>query len=215
MKEDAPTAGGEPRHPGFFVSHALRAIDASLHGLQRLRNRIEPPVEEEPRRRGGQQTTHPEELPPVVGEPPAVRHSYVHAVLVFLLPLLLGAVAGTLFSYRGLARIVETQESMIDYLREQITQLEKEDARNSAAKIRYQKEVYEREKELRASREEIQDYKDRIGELEAQVAALKPPPAVARGGRPAPAMQKSATCAMDAANPAANLAGCLERFNRK
>lgn len=122
-----------------------------------------------------------------------------------------------LFSYKGLSRIVETQELMIDDLRDQIVQLEKEEARGLSTRLRYQKEANELEKELRAAREEISEYKERIEEMEARLAALKPPerPVASRGShlvRSAP--RKTGTCAMDSANPAA-LAECIERYNRK
>ncbi len=218
MTDSPLPAGPEGRPPGRLAVVALRALDGVLHGVQTLRNRIAPPVEEsEQRGRRGRPPAHGMEEAPDAAAPPA-HSGHLHAVLVFVLAMAIGAVGGMLFSYKGLSRIVETQEMMIDDLREQITQLEKEEARGLTARLRYQKEANELEKELRAAREEILAYEERIAEMEARLAALKPPErpgAALRGGHLArPAPQKTGTCAMDSANPAA-LADCIERYNRK
>lgn len=216
MTDSTLPAGPEGHPPGRLATVALRALDGILHGVQGLRNRIAPPMEEEDRRgRAGRPPAHRQEEPPAVVAPPA-HSGHLHAVLVFVLAMAIGGVGGMLFSYKGLSRIVATQELMIDDLRDQIAQLEKEEARSLSTRLRYQKEANELEKELRATREEIQEYKEHIEEMEARLAALKPPerPAVSRGGFARPAPQKTGTCAMDSANPAA-LADCIERYNRK
>lgn len=111
---------------------------------------------------------------------------------------------------------------MIDYQREQISLLEKESDRNLAAKVRYQKDFYEQEKAMRALREETQEQKERIEELEARLAAQKAaslPPArgvrspLAAQARSAQAPQKTGTCAMS--GNTANLADCIDQFNRR
>lgn len=223
MKDDTLPVGPEHHHHGMVGGAVLHAIDGALHMLQGWRNRIDPPVEEEEPRRRKPAALQVEDAPaaPAVGA--ADRHSHVRSTLVFILALVLGAVGGTLLAYRGLARIVEGQESMIDYQREQISLMEKESDRNLAAKARYQKEFYEQEKTVRALREETLEQKERIGELESQLTALKaadrsPPqprgvPAVQ--GRNAQVPQKTGTCAMTSGKSAASLANCIDQFNRR
>lgn len=217
MADSALPAGPEGHPPGRLTAAALRALDGVLHGVQGLRNRIAPPVVEEAQRgRAGRSPARDAEEPPAVVAQPA-HPGHLHAFLVFVLAMAIGAVGGMLFSYKGLSHIVETQELMIEDLRDQITQLEKEEARGLTARLRYQKEANELEKELRAAREEIQEYRERIEEMEARLAALKPPErpvAAARSQSARTAPQKTGTCAMDSANPAA-LADCIERYNRK
>ena len=226
--EALPANGGRAaRLRQFLAAGILRSIDAAIGLLQSLRNRIEAPIDEEEDPRNGRKrlSAHGSDhaLPPVA-EPPKPRR--LHRFLVLVLVLIVGSVSGMTFSYRLLSRSLNAKESIIEFLKDEIAQQEKGEARTLNEMAKHQKKIYENEKTISAYQEEIQDYKNQVEELSSQLSALKTPPAepiiqnehanragAARSKRPTPG--KTGNCVMGTANATANMAQCLEDFNRK
>lgn len=214
-----------------LMTTELRVIDAVSGFLQRLRKRVDAaPVDDEAsddgRRRlrsDSRDAAVPEAALVVLPRPR--RLSYF---LIFAVALMIGAVSGAAFSYRLLAKMVESNATIIEYLRDEVAGLEKQDAINMKERAKHQRVIQEYDKEIAGYREEIEGYKTQVDELQSQLSAIKTPrqePAASasdvRGGA-ATAMpgkrslpQKTGTCTTGAANTAADLARCVAEFNRK
>jgi hypothetical protein len=198
----------------------LRLIDAATASLQRLRHRLEAPVEEEAAVGGGRiaPEAHVEPAAVATPKPSRLRRFAIVAVL-----LSCAGALGMAFSYKLLSKSLRTSDAVVETLRDEIAQLEKESARLLQEKSKYQKQVYEHEKEIRVLRQEVDASRAETEELHGQVSALKS----SRGGAPAQgtavaansgkqqAPQKAGTCTAGGANAAANLGRCVEEFNRK
>jgi hypothetical protein len=214
-----------PKRPGKLAAAALRAIDACLGALQRLRKRFTVPAEDEDSSgQGGKRSQSAADQPPVVVAGAPGQKTLLHRALIVLLCLLLGGVGGALFSYRGLAKMLATRGAAIEQLQEEIDLSKKEEARSLNLTARYQKENSEYRQQSREAQREVENYKSRIEELGKELTAMKRVEAPApRGARVAPAAapakpsapQKSGNCVVGTANPSGNLTDCIEKFNRQ
>jgi hypothetical protein len=229
MKPDARQDEEEsesPEHNGLMqrLGHAatereLRALDGAIGLFQRWRSRIGPPPEED-ERRGGRQAPRDAAPAPAID---AGKHHRLRGFLIIVAMLLATGAAGMVFSYALLNRAIESDDLIIDDLRDQLAQMEKADARNIAIQAKEQNLIAEDRKTLREYQAKISDYEEQVSQLRGQVAALTPPPrrdAVATAGsrqmrsaqRPAP--QKTGNCVANGSNAAADLSRCVERFNK-
>ena len=208
----------------FLAAGMLRAIDATGAFLQRARSRIEAPDDEETARDDRKSPAARDRevaTPQVVGTAAPGR---LRRFLVVMLALLIGGISGMAYSYRLLSRSIDSRVAVADYLRDEITQLEKEGARNVNEMARYQKKIRDNDKEIAAYQQGMRDYEKQLDELRSELNTLKgvrtnPPAqdshgaAAAKNRRPTP--EKTGTCTMGSANAAANLAHCVQEFNRK
>lgn len=215
-----------PPHGGMLTGAALRAVDACLNSLQGLHDRLEPPVEEADTRGGRSRRTAAVEEPAAATVPQA--KSLARRALTVVLCLALGAGAGTLVAYRGLAQMLASREAVIEYQQEEIDLAKKEEALNLNARAKAQSEIAKAQaemadyrKRLRETQQEIEDRNSRIDELDKQLVAIKqrterPKPQVALAnaakGRPTP--QKTGNCVTGGANTTGQLLDCLDKFNR-
>jgi septal ring factor EnvC (AmiA/AmiB activator) len=193
---------------------ALRAIDACLRPLQRLRDRIEPPAGDD---------DFPEVVEDVEDAAP-VQKTLLHRALIVLMCLLLGAGAGGLMAYRGFSKALDSHTEMVERLQEDLAESRKDEVRSYNAKAKFQKEVLEYRKTLRETAMELQSAKARAEELNRQLLVLKPElraktavaPVTSRSAaapvKPA-VPRKSGTCLTGSATTAADLQKCLDKFN--
>lgn len=230
-EEEASTDEGEEgKRRGFLVAAELRLLDGIIAFFQRLRNRVEPVVvEEEDPRGGGRRRSRgrDEEAPAPVAAP---KHGRLRSFLLWLAALLAVGIGGMLFSYQLLSKAIDSNEVIIDYLRDEVVRLEREDRRSANAKARYLETIAEHERKIGEHEEAMNDCRAQAEELRKQLAAetaLREPVYSggvrtrlggssgigARSGRTTP--EKTANCVTGSANAAANLARCVDEFNRK
>jgi hypothetical protein len=210
--------------PGVVTVTMLRAIDACLRTLQRLRSRFEAPAEEEGFSRGGGKRRQSGPQEPTAGEEPAPRpRGLLFRLLIMLICLLVGGGAGAYFSYRGLSKLVAARGAAMEQIQEELDIAKKEEARKVNLMAKFQKENAEFRLQMREAQREVEDYKSRIDELDKQLAAAKrverPAPAGRRAAVPAAsakprAPQKTGDCTVGTGNLSGNLTDCIEKFNR-
>lgn len=216
VERDTPDAA-----PGAATKAALRAIDACLHALQRLRNRFAPSDESD--RRG---PPDPKHAPGAAEEAPAPRSSFLKLALIALIGLLVGGGAGALLSFRTLSHQLNEHASVVDRLQEDLDATRKEDARNVKLLDKFQRENAEYRHDAREAQREAEIAKRQVADLEAQIETMKFDNAKreaekaeevrrAAGLAKQRAMQrppqKTANCAV---GTAAEMAECIEKFNR-
>lgn len=211
----------KPAGPGFLIAHGLRLLDRAIAWLQHWRARIAPPEEaEDPRHGRRRPAVHADET--AAAAPVPTKPWRLRSFLLLVASLLLGGLAGMQFSYSALSRIIDSQDLLIEDLRDGIGRLQKQDARNLNTAARYQQKHDEDDMKLKEYRQQVADYEAQIEELQAQVRAASPPPpvpatrqavgAASRYRQPAP--EKTGNCVMGTATAAADLARCVEQFNR-
>lgn len=208
-----------------LASASLRAIDGGMRVLQRLRDRIAAPDEEASSRddrRGGRRAAV-DERPEVQAAEPTRAARLLHGALVVLLCLLLGGAIGTLLSYRGFSKLLDSRQAIIDFMQDEIALSKKEEALSVEAKAKYQIELGEYRKQLRESQYETEEYKGKVEELNNQLLAMKrvEPPvpqdgaragATRSAGRSPP--QKTGNCVAGTADVSGMLVDCIDKFNR-
>ena len=210
-------------HAGMLVAAALRAIDAGVRVLQRLRNRFEAPVDDDDSLRAGAKRNRSVSDEPAAAAVAAPQQTPLwQRALIVLLCLLLGAGTGSLVSYRGFAKLLSSRDAVIEYMQDEIDKSKKEEVLNLNAKAKYQGEIVEYRKQLRETQQGLEDYKSQVEELSGKLAAMtraeRPAPpsgntATAAAAKPR-APQKTASCVTGTANLNGNLANCLDKFNR-
>ncbi|MDD5250285.1 MAG: hypothetical protein PHY45_14985 [Rhodocyclaceae bacterium] len=220
----AQDSGLATRVQQAVTASKLRAIDGAIDFCERWRNRIRPVAAED--MRGGRTgaARHGREMPapePVV----AARPSRWRGRLIVLALLVASAAGGMMFSYRLLARIIASDDMIIDDLRDQVAQMEKAEARSVNLLAKNQQQIAESNKAMREYQATIQGNEEQLAELRQQVSVLtpSPPPQPLKGdatvrraaaaGRRAP--DKTGDCAMSTTHAAADLARCFEKFNRQ
>lgn len=221
MHDETLSHAEHPHHGGMMAGAALRAIDAGLRALQRLRNRIEVPVEEDEdarhgrsRRAGTLAAAIALELPVSPGAPPA--RSLRRRALTVLLCLLLGAGVGILLAYRGAAELLAARETMIEYQQEQIERGTRQEAVDLDIRSRQQNEIAVYRQRLRETQQEVDEQQSRIAQLDSELQAMKrvaqPAPRSAGGARAVP--QKIGNCVTGPTSTPAQLRECIDKFNR-
>jgi hypothetical protein len=212
-----------PRRSVVSVT-ALRVIDACLRVLQRLRNRFEPPDEDEGSSRGsGKRSQSAAEQSPASEECAPRPKGLLFRVLIVLVGLLLAGAAGALISYYGLSKLVEARGAAVERVQEELDIAKKEESRIVNLMSRFQRENGEYRLQVHEAQREVEEYKNRIDELDKQLAATRrverPAPKGVRGAVPAEsakprAPQKTGNCAVDTGNLSGGLSDCIDKFNR-
>jgi cytoskeletal protein RodZ len=228
-ERDAPAAT-----PGAATKAALRLIDGGIHFLQRVRSRFAPADETDRHRdRQGQADS---KHPPVTEESaptPKPKPSFLRLALVALIFLLVGGGAGALLSYRTLSHQLAEHASVVERIQEDLDATRKEEARNVKLLDKFQRENAEYRHEARETQRETENANQRVTELEAQIEEArraeeakrsedrKRAEAAAQQARRTAAAatprsqshtpQKTGNCA---AGTAAEMAECIEKFNR-
>jgi hypothetical protein len=201
--------------PGAVAKTAIRAIDACMGVLQRLRGRFEPQSD------GHGKHSQPEPTPvPETTEAAPQRPSFLHRALIVLLCLLIGAAAGAAISYRGLAIKLKEHAGVVERMQDEIDAAKKAEARNVKLMDRFQRENAEYRQQTREAGREAEEQKSRADQLEAQLAAKKhaeqPPPPSGRAAiahpkaRPS-APPKTGDCTV---GNGSDLTKCIDKFNR-
>jgi hypothetical protein len=217
--EPAEAPGFVARIGAAVVARELRAIDGVIASLQQRRDHLAPPEEDDRhggRSRGASHVATASEAPP----PP--RSGLRRFLLVVGLMAATGAGA-SFYSYRLLEKSIETDKLVMDDLRDQLAQMELADKRNLTIQAKDQQLLAEHRKTIREREAKIEEYEDQLAQLREKIAALTPPPPrpaavaptrapVAAMRRPAP--QKTGKCVASGSNAAADLARCVEEFNR-
>lgn len=246
MTDEDPDQETEAPRPGRLAGMAVRAIDAGravvkkaglvvinagqavfeagLGGLQRLRLRIEPAVaEEEGDQAGRRRNRSGKDQPDAVEVSVPARKTLLHRFLIIVMCLLIGGVAAMLVSYRGFSKQLDLQSKHIDYMQDELKQSKKDEARNLGEKRQLQRDIKDYEEALREARQEIEEYKDQIAELNTRLPAARgtvrptdrgrsvPRPATAQPG----ISPKTGTCVTGSTNPAGDLLDCIGKFNRQ
>lgn len=216
-------AGQLQRTKHFFQAGLVRAIDVSSGLLQRLKKRAEESGDRETRadERHAEREPRHEKTPvreerakakePKEVEVQPTARSPLHNFIIYLLVLVVGAIAGMTFSFALLSSMVSNQAHRIEDQRDEISQLEKEHLRIMESEAKYRKENIELQKKL--------------SELEANAAAqtaAKEPALSEPAGSPAvhatgkqPQTKKTGDCKLDAGNLSGNLTRCIDEFNRR
>jgi hypothetical protein len=218
-ERDAPAAAA-----GAVSKAALRAIDACLHFLQKLRNRFAPSDETGAHgdRRGQPDPKHAA----AAEEAPAPRLPLLKLFLVALICLLAGGGAGVWFSFRTFSHRLGEHASVVERIQDELDAAKKEDARNVKLMDKFQRENAEYRRESREAQRESENAKGQVAEVEAQIETLKYENAkrdveVANEARRTTELakqrvkqrspQKTANCAV---GTAAEISECIEKFNR-
>ena len=207
--------------PGAVAKTAIRAIDACMGVLQRLRGRFEPQTGggEAPLDAGKRGQSGPPHAAETTDAAPQ-RPSFLHRALIVLLCLLIGAAAGAAISYRGLAIKLKEHTGVVERMQDEIDAAKKAEARNVKLMDRFQRENAEYRQQTREAEREAEDQKSRADQLETQLAEKKraeqppPPPgrvAIAHPKARPSAPPKTGNCTV---GNGSDLTKCIDKFNR-
>lgn len=218
---EAPEQPGLLRRVGRALTvREIRLIDRSIGLFQNWRNRLEP-TEAEDDRRGGRGHRAEIAAEPVTDGEAGAKHGRLRGFLLVVALLLAAGFGGMLFSYSLFSRTIDADDLVIDDLRDQLAQMQKADARNISIQAKDQRQIAEQKKALRESAVKAAEYEEQIAQLRRQVAALTPPPpkreaAVTTAGPRLQRLppQKTGRCKADGRDAAADVARCIEEFNR-
>lgn len=230
-------AGWISRVDRALAAWLMAVIDALISPLQGLKNRIAPADEEEEdvRDRRHKPLAHArldEELVTTAPTKPRRLRSFLFIVLA----LVVGALSGMWFSYDQLSKTLSADNAIIGYMQDEIHQLEKSEKRNLNARAKLQEQVDAITAELKENRAEIRDYQDQIeaykiqndnltrqlnahndtsGRYSSSPLRRPVPDYAARRPTTRQAPEKTGNCVTGGASTAADLARCVEEFNRK
>jgi flagellar biosynthesis GTPase FlhF len=223
--ENEPPAG-----PGPVVKAALRGIDACLNALQNLRNRLAGAQDHESHDSGRGRADPKQDK--ADGEALPTRPSLLRRVAIALILLIVGGATGAVLSYRTLSHQLKAHTAVVERIQEELDADRKESARNLKLLDKVQRENAEYRQEAREAEREAEKHKRRADELEAQVEEARraeeakrteerkraevAAQQAKRAAAPPPRSQprtppKTGNCA---AGTAAEMAECLEKFNR-
>lgn len=213
----------EKAGPGVAAKKAaLGVIDAFLAFFQRQHDRLAGPESES---RDDRRSRAPGKHEPEAAAAPT-RPSLLRKLLIWLILLLAGLGAGGYLSYRTLSLQLQKHDGVVEGLQGEVEALRKEDARNVKLLDKFQRENAEYRHAAREAQREAENASRHAAELEAQIDAMKAAEAkraeeAAQAARRAaglakqrprqPLPQKTGNCA---AGTAAEMAACIEKFNR-
>jgi uncharacterized protein HemX len=220
MKPPEPEQEEKPG-PGVAAKKAaLGVIDAFLAFFQRQHDRLAGPESHDDRHG----RVHEKHDPEAAAAP--TRPSLPRKLLIWLVLLLAGLGAGGYLSYRTLSLQLAKHDGVVEGLQGEIEALRKEEARNIKLLDKFQRENAEYRHEAREAQREAENASRRATELEAQIDAMKAAEAK-RSEDAAQAAQRAAGLAKQrprqstpqktgncAAGTAAEIAACIEKFNR-
>lgn len=218
----------EAAGPGAAAKATLRVVDAVIAFFQRQHDRLAGP-ESRDDRPGHAPAKHEPEAEAIPARP-----SLLHRLAIGLILLLVGTAAGGFLAYRTLSLQLAEHDSVVERMQDEVDAIRKEDARNQKLLDKFQRENAEYRREAREAQHEAEAADRRAADLEAQIEEMKGAEAkrieaakraeeaaqaarrTAELARQRPvrqprAPQKSANCA---AGTAAEMADCIEKFNR-
>jgi hypothetical protein len=225
-----------PAHPGLMqrLGHAatereLHMLDGAIGFFQRWRGRIAPPDEEDDDRRGGRRPAKAEEPAPAAPVD-AAKHHRRRGFLIVVALLLAAGVGGMFFSYALFSKLIESDDLIIDDLRDQVAQMEKAEARSLSLQAKDQNQLAEDRKTIREQQAKLDEYEAQLTQLRQRMATFTPPPPQAQvqppaqhdtvvnsgsrqirvGRRP----QKTGKCDAGSGSAAADIARCVDTFNK-
>jgi hypothetical protein len=228
-EDEAPVDGGGrlAKWRELVLSKEVGVIDSISAWLSRLRNRLGAAPNDEDSSgdgRGKPQAHAGDAVAAEVLAPPKPRR--LAQFFIFLMFLVIGTIAGAAFSYRLLAKAINTKDVTIENLRDELAETKKQESLNLKQIDQSQQMIRDYDKSAAGYLKELEDSRAQVEELRSQLNAVKnvrreaasqpvrsSPRPTAAAGRAAP--QKAGTCTMDSAKDAANLARCIEEFNRK
>ena len=217
--------------PGVAAKKAaLGVIDAILAFLQRQHDRLAGP-EASDDRHGHAPAKHEPETEAIPARP-----SLLHRLAIGLLLLLAGTAAGGFLAYHTLSLQLKEHDSVVERMQDEVNAVRKEDARNQKLLDKFQRENAEYRREAREAQHDAEAADRRAADLEAQIEEMKDAEAqrieaakhaeeaaqaarrtaeLARSRPPAKqprAPQKTGNCA---AGTAAEMAACIDSYNRR
>jgi len=219
-----------PSGPNPVVRTILRGIDACLNALQNLRNRLAGGEDRESRDSGHRRADPKHEA--ADGKTVPSRPTLLRRLAIGLIVLIVGGATGAVLSYRALSHQITAHADVVERLQEELDADRKEGARNLKLLDKVQRENAEYRHEARESEREAEKHKRRADELDAQIEETKRAEeakrseerkraeATAQQARraAAPSMRsqsrtppRTGNCA---AGTAAEMAECIEKFNR-
>jgi hypothetical protein len=215
---EAPEQPGLLQRVGRAVTvREIRLIDRSIGLFQNWRKRLEPAEVDD---RGGR-GHRAEAAEPATEEGSGAKRGRLRGFLIVAALLLAAGFGGMLFSYSLFSRTIDADDLVIDDLRDQLAQMQKADARNISIQAKDQRQIADQKRALRESAVKAEEYEEQIAQLRRQVAALTPPPpkreaAVTTAGPRLQRLppQKTGRCKADGRDAAADVARCIEEFNR-
>lgn len=220
MRDEAPVREQDDESPeggpGRLAGIALRVVDAGLHRLQALRDRIEPPAAEEDSRHGRGNRGAAAEVP-AAAAPPA--RSLLRRITTVVLAFAIGAGGASFVAYRGFAQLIASQEALIDFQQDEIDAARKQEAIDNNARARAQNEAADYRKRVREMQQEIEDRDARIDQLDQQVIALskrlaRPAFAATGAARAGRVPNKTGSCVTGTTNASGRVLDCIDQFNR-
>jgi len=200
---------------GRLARAALGAIDAGIDALRKLRARFEAGEgESSGDRHQGSRSGEEDAL-----KAAPRRKTLLHRMLIVVMCLLFGGVGGMTFSYRLFSKMLDSRGRAAEFLQETIEQARKEEVRLRKTQAKCLAENGEYWKQMHEAQREKEECEGRAEELDKQVTALKavagPMPQVRSGGSAKPRRpMKTGECAPGTSDLTANLAACIEKFNR-
>ncbi len=217
---DAPEGSGLASRLRLAVkAWKLRRIDAAVGFFQRWRERVEPAAEDDRHGRDDRRrTTRRSDGSLSLGSEAPAQPRRRHGILIVVALLLASGIAGMTFSYRLLSKAIESDDLIIDDLRDQVAQMEKAESRSVNIRAKDQQQLAESDKATHDCQATIQGYEDQVADLRKQVSDLTPQPRQAAGRSAAAprreASQKTGNCVMGTANAVTDLTRCVDNFNR-
>lgn len=211
------------RQKTFLQTGLLKVIVAGKGLLLRLRKQAPEGDEADERNakreerpgkseeRPGKRDDHSKAVPPAEPVAAPQPRSSAQSILLYVLVLLVGGLAGMTFSFVLLSAMVYNQAQKIDIQNDEIAQLERQHSKLMESEAKYRRENGE--------------YRQRLSEIEALEAARKAEKeaalqesraasSLAASGK-AVVAKKTGNCNVDASNIGSNLARCVDEFNRK
>ena len=244
MREEDRNPPEADGNPSFLAKLLIRAdrllallvltpLDGAIGFLQRSRNRIAPPATAAEDSRDNRRRTPVAEKPAAAPATTPTPHR-LRSFLFLLLALVIGALAGMTFSYRLLTKALDADSVLIDYQQDEIRQLGKEEKLNLNARAKLQEQVDAKLRENRDYRTAIDDYQNQIESYKNQVASLNrqlsaqgeavyssqpraPKRSMSYSSKHTPqarAPAKTGICVMNPGDTPADLARCVQDFNR-
>lgn len=223
MSDEAADGDQAASRPGMLERAALRVIDAGLRALQGLRAHFDAPVadadaeEIRERRRPSRSVEAAAEAPAASAAEP---NTLWQSLLIGALCLLIGGGGGGLISYLVLTKQLETRQKQIDRLQDDARVARLNETRNLSDKLKLQQDIVDYRRSLREAEQEIDDYQQRLAELQARGPASRGAARAGSGAASAPtivrpqASRKGGTCVTGTDNPSASVLDCITKFNR-
>lgn len=213
--ESPDDIGAMQRLKAAITAHKLGMIDGAIAFFKQWRAEVAPPEEEEDWRGGRKRSGAGTET--LGNLTPAPRGGGFRRFLIVVALLLAMGIGAMWFSYSLLSHTLDSDQIVIDDLREQLALMEKADKKNVSIQAKDQQQLAEYKKTIREYEAKLDEYEDQIAQLRQKVApqpARRAPAAIVPYRAPSAAPPKSGKCTATGGTAAADVARCIEEFNR-